>query len=83
MDFETAASHVSDGSFQASDKVKLMFYGLYKVANQFDFQKAPNGKDPISIAKRTAWKEYLDLTPLQAQEAYIMLVEKALSKNKK
>ena len=78
MDFDDACDTVKDGTFSVSNRQKLMFYGLYKVATNAQMGTKP--KDSIGIAKWNAWKEFTDLTAEQAKDAYVILVQKALAK---
>ena len=76
--FDDAAISVREGTFEVSNKTKLLFYGLYKVAMGEKLPDKPRANNPMEKAKWDAWKNQSDLSKSEARQAYIMLVNTAL-----
>ncbi|KAL2114307.1 hypothetical protein VUR80DRAFT_9529 [Thermomyces stellatus] len=78
--FQKAAEDSKKLTSKPSNDELLELYGLYKVGNNEDISKAPAPGmfDLKGKAKKGAWQKLVDegVTPEQAQERYIALVEK-------
>ena len=76
MNFDDACDVVRAGLFAATDDDKLRLYGLYRVARG----DAHEHRDASAVAraKQAAVQAAAHLTPRQAANAYVRLVEDKL-----
>lgn len=76
--FNDAISYVQSGQGNAkpSNETKLKYYALYKQATEGDVKgKKPGLTDFVGRAKHSAWADLKGMSPEQAMETYIKLVD--------
>ncbi len=75
--FEAAIAKAKSLPKQPSNDDLLALYSLYKQATEGDVQgEAPSGFDFRGAAKYAAWEKRRGLSPDQAMQAYIDLVDR-------
>ena len=80
-EFARAVETVNNFTSRPPDETLLHFYGLYKQATVGDVNTTkPSFWDPKGQAKWSAWESFRSLTPQQAREYYIKLVNQMVAK---
>lgn len=76
--FEDAVNYVKNatGDFQPSNDLKLQMYALFKQGSDGDVKgKKPGMMDLVGKAKYQAWEKLKGLSPDEAMQKYVDLVE--------
>ncbi|MBC7191152.1 acyl-CoA-binding protein [Marinobacter sp.] len=76
--FDEAVSYVqtAEGDFKPSNDLKLRFYSLYKQATEGDVTgKRPGMTNFVGRAKFDAWEKLKGMSPEDAMQKYIDLLE--------